>query len=98
MPHLPSAFVEFRATLARHVRELGAHAPSRQSTAWYFLRYVERVRRTAERTTSARACSGEMRGLLRFYVDRVAHDSPLAVRFDDIQVAYARALAVAGDG
>lgn len=89
---LPTAYVEFRAVLDRHCKDLAGHYPERQSTTWFFLRYVQRTARRAHAHTSARDCNGAMRGLTRFYVDRVARDSDLAWRFEEILDAHRKAL------
>ena len=92
MTLLPTAHVDFRAVLARHVRDLTATQPGRETAAWFFLRYLRHLQRRAEQSTSARACAGTMRGLLRFYVDRIETGSDLAWRFEEVQEAYRRAL------
>ena len=87
-----SACVEFRATLARHIKQLTRAAPERHSSEWFFLRYLKRVAKQAEATPHASEVSSAMRGLIRFYVDSVAHNAALAERFEDVLAAHRHAL------
>ena len=73
-----SAWVEFRETLARHIKEITRADPERLSVEWFFLRYLKRLQRRAEATASADDLLGPMRGFTRFYVDSVPEKSPLA--------------------
>ncbi len=90
--YIASSFVEFRELLQRHVRELEADYPERYSHAWYFLRYVKRVRTRAIAGDSPRDCASAMRGLTRYYVDAVEDGSPLALRFEEILECHRYAL------
>lgn len=87
-----SACVEFRETLARHIKALTRSDPERNGTAWYFLRYLKRVARRAEQSPRASDASGAMRGLIRFYVDSAAADADLSERFEDVLAAHRHAL------
>ena len=87
-----SACVEFRETLARHIKELTRADPERHGTAWYFLRYLKRVAKYAEASPKASDASGAMRGLIRFYVDMAAQDPDLTERFEDVLAAHRHAL------
>jgi hypothetical protein len=87
-----SACVEFRETLARHIKALTRSDPQRHSVEWFFLRYLQRVAKRAAASPKASDVSGAMRGFTRFYVDTVAPDSALAERFDDILAAHRHAL------
>ncbi|MCC6707219.1 MAG: hypothetical protein IT492_06625 [Gammaproteobacteria bacterium] len=89
-----SACVEFRETLARHIKELTRADPERHGTAWYFLRYLQRVAKRAHASPKASEASGAMRGLTRFYVDSAANDADLSARFDDVLAAHRHALRV----
>lgn len=87
-----SACVEFRETLARHIKEMTRADPQRHSIEWFFLRYLKRVAKRAEATPVASEASGAMRGLIRFYVDSAAHDAALSERFEDVLAAHRHAL------
>lgn len=87
-----TACVEFRETLARHIKELTRADPERHSIEWFFLRYLKRVARRAEDTPLATEVSGAMRGLIRFYVDSAAQDAALSERFEDVLAAHRHAL------
>lgn len=87
-----SACVEFRETLARHIKALTRSDPPRHSVEWYFLRYLRRVAKCAEATPKASEVSGAMRGLIRFYVDSAAHHAALSERFEDVLAAHRHAL------
>ena len=87
-----SACVEFRETLARHIKQLQREDPERHSLEWFFLRYLQRVASRAHASPSAREVNGAMRGLTRFYVDAVAEDAALTARFDDVLAAHRHAL------
>jgi hypothetical protein len=89
-----SACVEFRETLARHIKDLTRADPERHGTAWYFLRYLKRVAVRAEASAKASDASGAMRGLTRFYVDSAAADADLSARFDEVLAAHRHALRV----
>ena len=89
-----SACVEFRETLARHIKELTRSEPERHSVEWFFLRYLKRVAKRAEDTPMASEVSGAMRGLLRFYVDSAAQNTALTARFEDVLAAHRHALRV----
>lgn len=95
MSQIPSAapLVEFRETLARHIKDLTRADPERHGTAWYFLRYLKRVAVRAEASPASNA-SGAMRGLTRFYVDSAAADADLSARFDEVLAAHRHALRV----
>jgi len=90
--HLTTAAVELREVLARHMRELEREQVERFSTAWFFLRYLKRIQRRLAAESTARAAEGQVRGLTRFYVDRVEVGSALAERFDEIIAAHRAAL------
>jgi hypothetical protein len=83
---------EFRDLLRQHVRELEGAYPERYSQAWFFLRYVKRIRKRALANPSPRACSGLMRGLMRYFVDSIEEDSELATRFAQILECHRYAL------
>ena len=87
-----SACVEFRETLARHIKELTRAEPERHSIEWFFLRYLKRVAKRAGATPQASEVSGAMRGLIRFYVDSVARNAALTERFEDVLAAHRHAL------
>ena len=89
---LNTANVEFRAVLARHIRELERTQPERHGVGWFFLRYLRRVAKFAEECPSARATEPAMRGLVRFYSDQVDPQSELATRFDEVLAAQRHAL------
>ena len=89
-----SACVEFRETLARHIKELSRRDPERHSIEWFFLRYLKRVAKCAEATPKASEVSAAMRGMTRFYVDSIADDSELTERFEDVLAAHRHALRV----
>ena len=91
MARISTAFVEFRALLARHVRELEQAYPERYSTTWFFLRYLKRVQRQAEGPTP-RACDRATRGLVRFYCDMADSEQALAERFDEVYFAHRNAV------
>ena len=87
-----SACVEFRATLARHIKPLQREDPERHSLEWFFLRYLKRVAERAHASPSAREVNGAMRGLTRFYVDSVTHNAVLTARFEAVLAAHRHAL------
>ncbi len=87
-----SACVEFRETLARHIKELSRADPERHSVEWFFLRYLRRVAKRAEATAKASEVSAAIRGLMRFYVDSIAANSALTERFEDVLAAHRHAL------
>ncbi len=87
-----SACVEFRETLARHIKELTRTDPERHGTAWFFLRYLKRVAKSAAASPKASETSGAMRGLTRFYVDSAADDPDLSARFEDVLASHRHAL------
>ena len=87
-----SACVEFRETLARHIKELTRSDPERHSIEWFFLRYLRRVAKRADESPKASDASGAIRGFTRFYVDSVTHNSALSERFEDVLAAHRHAL------
>jgi hypothetical protein len=89
---LPTAFVEFRAVLARQIKALNTQYPEPHSTTWFFLRYLRRVARRAEAGVSPRECNSAMRGLIRFYIDCIDPTSDLAWRFEEVLDAHRKAL------
>ncbi len=94
MPHelVSSACVEFRETLARHIKELTRADVERHGVEWFFLRYLRRVARVANASAKASDASGAMRGLTRFYVDSVSGNQDLGERFEDVLAAHRHAL------
>jgi hypothetical protein len=91
MTLISTGLVEFRETLARHIKELRIADPERYSTEWFFLRYLIKVARSAESVDLAREVSA-MNGLTRYYVDRIEAGSELATRFEEILDAHRHAL------
>ena len=89
-----SAWVEFRETLARHIKALVGADAERYSIEWYFLRYLRRLARLAEATPHASEVNGAMRGLTRFYVDSLTQHPALAERFEDVLATHRHALRV----
>jgi len=87
-----SACVEFRETLARHIKQLTRSNPERHSVEWFFLLYLRRVAKRAEATPKASDASGAMRGLTRFYVDAIADNADLSERFENVLAAHRHAL------
>ena len=87
-----SALVEFRELVQRHIKDLERSYPEEQSTMWFFLRYLKRLRKCALTRTQARACDGAMRSLTRFYLDRVDEPSDLSWRFDEILESHRHAM------
>lgn len=92
MTYVSTGLVEFRETLARHIKDLERNYPERYGTEWFFLRYLQRLQRRAQAVTTAREMSEAMRGLTRYYVDRVDADTPLAARYDEVLYAHRHAL------
>lgn len=92
MTIISGAFSSFREVLARHIKQLAASHPERLGTEWFFLRYLRRLARRAENAERARELDGALRGLTRYYVDRVPEDSPLASAYEDILAAHREAL------
>ena len=92
MALLNSANVEFRATLARHIRDLERAQPERYGVDWFFLRYLRRLAQQTEDSLSARTTEGAMRGLVRFYSEQVNPQSELSARFDEVLAAQRQAL------
>ena len=91
MALISTGLVEFRESVARHIKELERSEFDRYSTEWFFLRYLKRVARQAEQVGLAREISG-MSGLTRYYVDRIEAGSDLATRFEEILDAHRHAL------
>ena len=87
-----SAWVEFRETLARHIKALTRADLERYSVAWFFLRYLQRLATLAQATPQASEVSGAMRGLTRFYVDCLAQNAALTERFEAVLAAHRHAL------
>lgn len=87
-----SAWVEFRETLARHIKALIRADAERYSVEWYFLRYLRRLATLAQATPHASDVNGAMRGITRFYVDCLAQDPALTERFEDVLAAHRHAL------
>lgn len=87
-----SAWVEFRETLARHIKDLTRSNAERYSVEWFFLRYLQRLATLAQATPDAREVSGAMRGLTRFYVDCLAQNAALTERFEAVLAAHRHAL------
>ena len=88
----PQPMDEFREQVRRHVRELEESDPEPQSPEWFFLWYLYRLRKVAFADRSPRACSSVMRGLLRYFVDTIDEESPMAERFRDIYESHRHAL------
>jgi len=88
----PQPMDEFRDKLRRHVRELEDSGLEPYSSEWFFLRYLYRLRTSALANRSPRACSSIMRGLLRYFVDSIDENSPMAERFGEIYESHRRAL------
>lgn len=92
MAYISSAFVEFREVVQRNVKELESVYPERYSIEWFFLRYTQRVAKHALNGESPRDCDGAMRGLTRFYVDKIANESSLSARFEEVLESHRNAL------
>ena len=88
----PQPMDEFRDQLRRHVRELEESELEPQSTEWFFLWYLYRLRKIALVERSPRACSSIMKGFLRFFVDSIDEHSELADRFREIYESHRHAM------
>lgn len=88
----PRPMDEFRDQLRRHVRELEESDFESQSKEWFFLWYLYRLRKVALVERSPRACSSLMKGFLRYFVDSIDEDSPMAERFREIYESHRHAL------
>jgi hypothetical protein len=93
--YVTSAWVEFRETLARHIKELMKDTLEPASVEWYFLRYLRRLATLADATPHAHEVDGAMRALTRFYLDAVTQAPALAARFEEILAAHRYALRAA---
>lgn len=83
---------EFRDQLRRHVREVEESDPEPQSHEWFFLWYLYRLRKSALSNSSPKACSSIMRGFVRYFVDSIDEQSPMAERFREIYDSHRQAL------
>ena len=88
----PQAMDEFRDQLRRHVRELEELDLEPHSSEWFFLWYVYRLRKAALGNCSPRACFSIMKGFLRYFVDSINEQSPMADRFGEIYESHRHAL------
>lgn len=93
--YVTSAWVEFRETLARHIKALMQGAVEADSVEWFFLRYLRRLATLADATPHAHEVNGAMRALTRFYLDAVAQTPALAARFEEVLAAHRHALRAA---
>lgn len=93
--YVTSAWVEFRETLARHIKQLTKDAVEPDSVEWYFLRYLRRLATLADATPHAHEVNGAMRALTRFYLDAVAREPALAAPFEEVLAAHRHALRAA---
>lgn len=89
---VPPPMDEFREQIRRHVRELEEINPEPQSPEWFFLWYLYRLRKSAFNNSSPKACSSIMRGFVRYFVDSIDENSPMAERFREIYDGHRYAL------
>lgn len=87
---LDTNFDELRRLLVQQSRELTAMDPDFQSTEWYVLKYLRRIERSLESGCGPERMENSMRGLVRFYVDRVETSSGLGQRCLAIYEVYRR--------
>ena len=92
MTDIQTPFLEFRETLARHVKEMDEQYVERYSVDWFFLRYLKRVSKRAMSTSSPRDVNAAVRGLIRFYVDSIEVDSSLGRRCEEVIGFHRRAV------
>ncbi len=87
-------FGDFRKIVIQHFKAIEAENPEYQSTEWFLLRYLKRVEKTTNPPSSPGRVENSMRGLIRFYVDMIEENSPLADRCKDVYEEYRKALRI----
>ena len=88
----PTPFDEFRLVVAKHVKELTNAGLIDQSTDWYCLKYLRRVQRRINQSSSPRDVENTIRALIRFYLDSIDEKSPLGDRCQEVLYYHRRAL------
>jgi len=77
-------YTELRKVLNRHIKDLQNDGPEYQSTHWFLLRYMRRIRANTEKEDPRRRVESSVRAFIRFYLDRVEEQSDLGMRCRDI--------------
>ena len=88
----PVYFEDFHNVVLYHYREIAAENPAYQSTEWFLLRYLKRIEKNTVMPASPEQVDDSMRGLIRFYVDRIDAKSPLGERCLRIYEEYRKTL------
>ena len=81
-------FGEFRVYVIEHIKSIEAQDPEYQSIEWFLLRYLRRLEKNSNPPTRPGKVEGNMRGLVRFYVDMIDEDSELGDRCKKIYAKY----------
>jgi hypothetical protein len=92
MAELQPHFDEFRVVLVRHIKELTATRPEAQTTEWYLLKYMRRIHRKVNVSTSPREIENTIRALIRFYLDAIDDGSELDERCREVLKFHHRSL------
>ena len=85
-------FGDFRQFVLLHYREIAAENPEYQSTEWFLLKYLKRIEKNSTPPASAGSVESSMRGFVRFYVDMIEENTPLADRCIKIYEQYRKTL------
>ncbi|HSR62248.1 MAG TPA: hypothetical protein VLN56_02445 [Gammaproteobacteria bacterium] len=85
-------FGEFREIVIGHIRSIESGQPEFQSTEWFLLRYLTRIKKNANPPSTPGRVENSMRALIRFYVDQVDEHSELGEICRQINAEYRRAL------
>jgi hypothetical protein len=70
-------FGELRLVVLEYIRQIDNSGPEPHSIAWFLLKYLRRIVRTAEPPARPGQVEGAVRSLVRFYVDNIDEKSDL---------------------
>lgn len=85
-------FGDFRVYVIEHIKAIEAKKPEYQSIEWFLLRYLRRLEKKSNSSTTSGEVEGCIRGLIRFYVDMVDEDSELGDRCKKVYKKYRETL------
>lgn len=85
-------FGDFRTYVTVHIKEIQNSDIEAYTTEWFLIRYLKKITKVSEGTKDYDHVEGQIRSLIRFYVDNIDEKSELGERCLKIHQEYRKLL------
>ena len=85
-------FGDFRTYVTGHIKEIQKSDIEAYTVEWFLIRYLKKITKVSEGTKDHDHVEGQIRSLIRFYVDNIDEKSELGERCLKIHQEYRKLL------